>query len=134
MTAVIVDSNILIDIFTDDQKFYDWSHGKLIELSGCCPLYINPIVYSEVSIGFSSIETLEEILGMLPIRSEEVPKEALFLAGKAFLEYRRRGGTRLNNLPDFFIGAHAAVKGWKVLSRDPKRMKKAYPGLEIISP
>ena len=132
--GVLVDSNLLIDIFNDSPDWYEWSSSKLSELALSSRLYINPIIYSEVSIGFSSIETFEACLSVLPLSMEQLPKEALFLTGKAFLQYRKRGGKKITPVPDFFIGAHAAVNSWTMLTRDPARMRKAYPGLEIISP
>lgn len=134
MNSVLVDSNVLIDIFTDSSDWYDWSRGRLTELAVNSRLYINPVIYSEISIGFKNIESLEVCMEVLPVSVQEIPKESLFLAGKAFLQYRKRGGLKQTTLPDFFIGAHAAVMGWQVISRDPRRMKYAYPGLEIISP
>ena len=134
MQPVLIDSNILIDIFTDSRDWADWSRDQLTLLAASSSLFINPIVYSEISIGFKRIEELEECLGVLPLRFEEIPEEALFLAGKAFLKYRRKQGTKSSTLPDFFIGAHAAVKDWRIITRDKKRMAYYFPSLEIISP
>lgn len=134
MQSMLIDSNVLIDIFSDSKDWFQWSRDKLTYLSQHTRLYINPIIYSEISIGFNKIEELEDCLGHLPIQLKEIPKEALFLAGKAFLNYRRKGGAKALPLPDFYIGAHAAVNGWAVITRDPKRMHYYYPGLEIISP
>ncbi len=132
---VLVDSNILIDIFTDSPQWAQWSRDRLTVLSQSARLYINPVVYSEISVAFSRIETLDGCLALLPLKMETMPKEALFLAGKAFLQYRRStAGTKTSTLPDFFIGAHAAVNGWRLLTRDPKRMKYYFPGLDIIAP
>ncbi len=134
MLPVLIDSNILIDIFTDNPDWADWSRDQLTMLSASTILYINPIVYSEISIGFDKIEELDECLAVLPIRYTELPGEALFLAGKAFLKYRRKQGSKSSTLPDFFIGAHAAVNGWRIITRDEKRMAYYFPTVEIISP
>lgn len=134
MQPVLIDSNILIDIFSDNSAWGDWSRDQLTLLSSSTLLFINPIVYSEISIGFERIEELEECLAVLPLRMAEIPEAALFLAGKAFLQYRRNKGTKDSTLPDFFIGAHAAVNDWGIITRDAKRMSYYYPGLRIISP
>ena len=134
MQPVLIDSNILIDIFTDSIDWADWSRDQLTLLAASASLYINPIIYSEISIGFKRIEELNECLEILPLRLAEIPEEALFLAGKAFLKYRGKQGTKSSTLPDFFIGAHAAVKDWKVITRDKKRLANYFPTLTIISP
>ncbi|RKX97145.1 MAG: DNA-binding protein [Spirochaetes bacterium] len=134
MQPVLIDSNILIDIFSDNPEWCDWSRDQLTLLSSSTLLFINPIVYSEISIGFEKIEELEECLAVLPLRMAELPEAALFLAGKAFLKYRRSKGTKNTTLPDFFIGSHAAVNNWAVITRDAKRMSYYYPGVKIISP
>lgn len=134
MDPVLVDSNILIDIFSNSTDWFRWSRDQLTYLSGQTRLYINPIIYTEISIGFTKIEELENCLNLLPIQNQELPKEALFLAGKAFLSYRKNGGRKSATLPDFFIGAHGAVNKWSIITRDPKRMKFYYPSLNIISP
>ena len=134
MKPILIDSSILIDIFTDDPEWATWSRNQLTELSGKARLFINPIVYAELSIGFKRIEELEECLAILPIEYKEVPKEALFLAGKAFLRYRKAGGNKASPLPDFFVGAHAAIKDWSVITRDNKRMAYYFPSLEIVYP
>ncbi len=132
---VLVDSNILIDIFTDSPEWGQWSRDRLTNLSQSALLYINPIVYSEISVAFSRIEVLEGYLALLPLKMVTLPKEALFLAGKAFLHYRRStAGTKKSTLPDFFIGAHAAVKGWRLITRDSKRMRYYFPGVDVIAP
>ena len=134
MNPVLIDSNILIDIFSDDQDWCKWSRDQMTYLSQMTHLYINPIIYSEISIGFERIEELENCLNMLPVKAVNIPKEALFLAGKAFLKYKRNSGTKTSALPDFYIGAHAAVNRWQVVTRDPKRMSHYFPTLKIISP
>ncbi len=107
---------------------------RLTILSQSARLHINPVVYSEISMAFSRIEALEGCLSLLPLKMAPIPGEALFLAGKAFLQYRRlTTGTRNSTLPDFFIGAHAAVNSWRLLTRNPKRMKFYFPVLDIIA-
>jgi len=97
-------------------------------------LYINPVIYSEISIGFNRIEELDSLLKNMPLTQAEIPNDALFLAGKVFLSYRKIGGTRTSTLSDFYIGAHAAVKGWRIITRDKSRMEYYFPSLDIISP
>lgn len=134
MDPVLIDSNILIDIFSDSPEWYKWSRDNLTYLSQMTELFINPVIYSKISIGFSKIEELERCLNVLPVKMSEIPREALFLAGKAFLNYRKNKGNKSASLPDFYIGAHAAVKRWQIITRDPKRMSFYFPSLEIISP
>lgn len=134
MHSVLVDSNILIDIFTDNPVWADWSLSRLSLLSDTSNLYINPVIYAEVSIGFNKIESFNEVFKTLPLKYEEIPREALFLAGKVFVNYRRNEGKKITTLPDFFIGAHASVMGWSIITRDPKRMSYYFPKLKIISP
>jgi predicted nucleic acid-binding protein len=134
MEPVLIDSNILIDIFSDNREWFQWSRDQLTLLSQQTQLFINPIIYTEISIGFEKIDELENCLDLIPVKNREIPKEALFLAGKAFLKYRRSDGVKSAPLPDFYIGAHAAVEGWSVITRDPKRMQYYYPGLDVISP
>ena len=134
MKPVLIDSNILMDVFTNDPAWGEWSCRQLAILSQSTRLFINPIIYSELSIGYNRIETFESVLARLPIHLEEIPRPALFLAGKAFLRYRRSGGTKISPLPDFFIGAHAAVRQWRLITRDPTRIETHYPSVEILSP
>jgi predicted nucleic acid-binding protein len=134
MTELLVDSNVLLDVFEDDPTWADWSQSMLDDLSQNHTLVINPIVYSEVSIGFGRIEELENALGRGGFRMRDMPKETLFLAGKAFLKYRKRKDTKITALPDFFIGAHAAVAKLKLLTRDPKRMRSYFPSVELVAP
>jgi predicted nucleic acid-binding protein len=112
----------LLDIFTDDPVFYAWSRERLTFFSQMAKLYINPIIYSEISINYTSIERFEAILEILPLVFLEIPKAALFLAGEAFANYRRTGGNKISPLPDFYIGAHAAVNQWSVITSDPSRI------------
>ena len=134
MTPVLVDSNVLLDVLTDDLTWGAWSSGALERAADEATLVINALVYSEVSIGFSLIEALEEALPLDLYRREHLPFEAAFLAGKAFLRYRQAGGARSSPLPDFYIGAHAAVAGYRLLTRDARRYGSYFPTLEIIAP
>lgn len=134
MSGILVDSNILLDVFVDDPEWADWSLGQLEKWGDLQPLYINPIIYAEISIGFLKIETLEEALAGSGFRMIQIPKEALFLAGKVFLQYRKKRGTKTTTLPDFFIGAHAAVAKLSLLTRDIRRYKTYFPTVELIYP
>ncbi len=133
MSAVLVDSNILLDILLPDPEWEAWSSETLARTADRWPLVINPVIYGEVSIGFRDIETLEAALPPA-FRREAIPWDAAFLAGKSFLAYRRRGGVRRAPLPDFFIGAHAAVRGHRLLTRDPQRVRTYFPTVEVIAP
>ena len=134
MAGILVDSNVLLDVMTSDSAWYEWSSAKLRELSEHEGLVINPIVYAEISIGFRTIEELEyALLGTLMER-RPIPWEAAFLAGKCFQQYRRRGGIRHSPLPDFFIGAHAAVEGMALLTRDAVRYRTYFPRLRLLAP
>jgi predicted nucleic acid-binding protein len=130
---IIIDSNIILDIITKDTNWYDWSSDQLKNLAEYNQLIINDIIYSEISVGFNRIEELENILEDSFI-IQSIPKEALFLAGKIFLQYKKSLGTKTSTLPDFFIGAHASVLKLPLLTRDKKRYKNYFPKLEIISP
>ena len=134
MKGVIVDSNIILDVFLNDLKWADWSESKLEEYSYSSSLYINSIIYSEISIGFKLIEELEAAVSKAGLQLLEIPKEALFLAGKAFLKYRRRKGAKRTPLPDFFIGAQAAVLNLDLLTRDVSRYQSYLPTVELIAP
>lgn len=132
--AVLVDSNVLLDVITDDQAWSEWSTAALERVVGSSIAVINPIVYAEVSVGFDRIEDLEDALPPDLFRREALPFEAGFLAGKAFVRYRRAGGARSAPLPDFLIGAHAAIAGHLVLTRDPARYRTYFPSVELIAP
>ncbi|MFZ1984851.1 MAG: PIN domain-containing protein [Desulfatitalea sp.] len=134
MKGILVDSNIILDIFLDDPNWAEWSEAVLSEYSVHTPLYINPIIYTEISIGFKKIEELETVLLKGGFQMLEIPKEALFLAGKAFLKYKRSKGVKNSPLPDFFIGAQAAVLGLELITRDTKRYLTYFPTVKIISP
>jgi len=132
--AVLVDSNVLLDILTEDARWLSWSAEALERAAQSTPVLINPIIYAEVSVRFSRIEDLEEALPRSLLAREQIPYEAAFLAAKVHLGYRRRGGTRNTPLPDFFIGAHAAVARHRILTRDAKRYATYFPSVALISP
>ena len=134
MNGVFVDSCVLLDLFTDDPNWADWSENILDKYSQTNTLYINSIVYTELSIGFEKIEELEAALAELEIKVLEIPREALFLAGKVFLQYRRNKGTKNSPLPDFFIGAHATVSQFDLITRDSAKYTTYYPQLKLIDP
>lgn len=134
MSAVIVDSNVLLDIVTDDPAWGEWSATTLASVADDAVLVINALIYAEVSVGFPTIEELEDALPAELYRREPLPFEAGFLAGKAFLRYRRSGGSRTAPLPDFFIGAHAAIAGHRLMTRDPARYRTYFPTLDLIAP
>ena len=131
---VLVDSNVILDIFTEDPSWFEWSSRTLAHLADREELLINPVIYAEVSVRFDSIESLEEALPENMFRRESLPWEAAFLAGKCFLKYRRQKGTKHSPLPDFFIGAHAAVLGISLLTRDKERYQEYFPKLKLICP
>jgi hypothetical protein len=132
--AVLVDSNVLLDIATEDPVWLAWSSERLAEQAELRPLVINPLIYSEVSVGFSRVEELDAALPAETFRREPLPWQAGFLAGKAFLEYRRSGGQKRAPLPDFYIGVHAAIQGYGLLTRDGKRFRSYFPRLGLIAP
>jgi predicted nucleic acid-binding protein len=134
VTAVLVDSNVLLDLMTEDPRWFSWSAAAVESAANTFRLIINAIVYAEVSVRYSRIEDLEAALPKGIIEREAIPYEAGFLAGKAFQAYRRRGGPRRSVLPDFFIGAHAAVAGYRVLTRDPTRYRSYFPRVSLIAP
>lgn len=134
MTVVLVDSNVLLDVITEDERWFEWSARALEEQAEGAMLAINPIIYAEVSIRFSRIEDVEDALPSTFFQRAVLPWEAAFLAGKCFVRYRRGGGERRSPLPDFYIGAHAAVNGWTLLSRDASRYRGYFPRLRLISP
>ena len=129
-----MDSNVLLDVSTNDPNWGEWSARVLAEVAEHATLIINPIVYAEVSIGYSTIEALDAAIPPALYRREALPWEAGFLAGKCFAQYRRRGGPRLSPLPDFYIGAHAATGRLALLTRDAARYRSYFPGVEIIAP
>ena len=131
---VLIDTNVLLDVVTNDPQWADWSQNQLEAAALKHPLAINAVVYAELSIGFRRIEEVEAVLAKAQVAIEEIPREALFLAGKAFQRYKARGGMRTGVLPDFFIGAHAAVLGVPLLTRDARRYRDYFPKLELLAP
>lgn len=131
---VLVDSNVILDAATEDPQWGEWSSGQLATLAEDHILVINPIIYSEVSVGFDRIEDLEEALPAELFRRERLPWEAAFLAGKCFLRYRRSRGKRRSPLPDFYIGAHASMLGIPLFTRDTTRYRSYFPRLTLIAP
>ena len=125
---------MILDVVTDDPHWGEWSAAMLARYAEGGMLVINPIIYAEISIGFERVEELDEVLGEDSFLRHPLPWEAAFLAGKCFLEYRRRGGSRRSPLPDFYIGAHAAVAGLPLLTRDARRYRTYFSGLHILSP
>ena len=134
MADILVDSNVILDVVTEDPKWYGWSAGQLEKLAESHTLVINPIIYSEVAIGFDRIEDLDRALPPDFFRRDSLPWEAGFLAGKCFIRYRRSGGGRRSPLPDFYIGAHAAISDIALLTRDTNRYRTYFPKLTLISP
>lgn len=134
MPGTLVDSNVILDVLTDDTEWGDWSGAMLAEAARNGPLAINPIIYAEVSVRFDRIEDLEDALPESYYRRLPLPLEAAFLTGQCFLKYRKRGGTRPTPMPDFYIGAHAALAGLTLLTRDAKRYRAYFPTLRIIAP
>jgi predicted nucleic acid-binding protein len=132
--GVLVDSNVLLDVATNDPDWGDWSARALAEVAEHTTLIVNPIIYAEVSVGYSTIEALDASLPAALYQREPLPWEAGFLAGKSFLRYRRRGGSRTSPLPDFYIGAHAAIGRLALLTRDAARYRTCFPRLEILAP
>jgi predicted nucleic acid-binding protein len=132
--VLLVDTNVLVDVLENDPEWADWSIGQLRAQSKVHRLAINPIIYSELSLTFSTVEALDRTVGDLGLTMIEIPKPALFLAGKAFVRYRRQGGTKSNVLADFFIGAHAAVSRYPLLTRDTRRYTSYFADVKLIAP
>jgi predicted nucleic acid-binding protein len=131
---ILVDTNVLLDLVVEDPKWATWSQEQLETASLRDRLKINPIIYAELSMAFTRIETLEAVLTEASLAVEPIPREALFLAGKVFLSYRKRSGTKQGVLPDFFIGAHAAVTSSSILTRDVGRFRTYFPKVPLIAP
>jgi len=131
---MLVDTNVLVDVLQSDPDLADWSIAQLQAQSKVHRLAINPIIYAELSLTFSTVEALDQVLDGMELRLLEIPKPAFFLAGKAFLQYRRRGGAKTNVLGDFFIGAHAAVSGLPLLTRDTGRYRTYFPSVKLLAP
>ena len=131
---LLVDTNVLVDVLEDDPEWADWSIGQLRAQSKIHRLAINPIIYAELSLTFSTVEALDQALDDLGLTMVKLPRPALFIAGKAFVRYRRQGGTKGNVLGDFFIGAHAAVSKYPLLTRDTRRYASYFPSVNLIAP
>jgi len=131
---ILVDTNVLLDVLQQDPTWADWSQNQLDAAQLTDQLVINPVIYTELSMAFERIEELEAVVRDAALTLEEIPREALFLAGKVFLSYRRRQGRKQQELPDFYIGAHAAVRAYPILTRDVARYRSYYPGVHLIAP
>lgn len=131
---LLVDTNVLVDVLQDDPQWANWSIGQLRAQASIHQLAINPVIYAEMSLSFSTLEGLDNAVATLGLVLREVSRPALFLAAKAYVQYRKRGGNKLQVLPDFFIGAHAAVEGWPLLTRDAGRFRTYFPTLEVVAP
>ncbi len=134
MNGIFIDSCVLLDLFTDDENWADWSENTLEKYSQTNSLYINSIVYTEVSIGFNKVEEVESAIEALGIKVLEIPREALFLTGKVYIKYRKNKGTKTSPLPDFFIGAHASVSIFGLVTRDLAKYKTYFPQVQLIHP
>lgn len=134
MNGILVDSCVLLDLFTNDPDWADWSEVILNKYGQTNSLFINSIIYTEVSIGFNRIEEVESALELAGIKVLEMPREALFLAGKIFLKYKKRKGTKHSTLPDFYIGAHAIISGFNLMTRDISRFNTYFPDVHLITP
>jgi predicted nucleic acid-binding protein len=131
---LLVHTNVLVDVLQNDPQWADWSIAQMRAQASIHALVINPVIYAETSLSFSTLEALDEVVDTLALELREIPRPALFLAAKAFAQYRRRGGSKLQVLPDFFIGAHAAVEGWHLLTRDAGRFRSYFPTLNVLAP
>lgn len=131
---LLVDTNVLIDVLEDDPDWADWSMGALRAQAKVRRLAINPVIYAELSLTFSTVEALDRVVEGMQLSILDIPRPALFLAGKAFVRYRRQGDSKSNVLGDFFIGAHAAVAGCPILTRDTRRYASYFPSVELIAP
>ena len=130
---LLVDTNVLVDVLQDDPEWASWSIQQLRAQAQIHQLAINPVIYSELALSFTTLEKLDRTLAGMQLSFQEIPRAALFLAGKAFAQYRRRGGNKTQVLPDFFIGAHATVQGWALLTRDATRFTTYFPGLVVVA-
>ncbi|GMU73354.1 MAG: hypothetical protein AMXMBFR42_28090 [Burkholderiales bacterium] len=131
---VLVDTNVLLDVLENDPAWAEWSLRQLRFQSKAHDLAINPVIYAELSLAFDSVPALDSAIEEMGLAVHELPRPALFLAGRAFLRYRREGGNKSNALPDFFIGAHAAVQDWNLLTRDARRYRNCFPTVALIAP
>ena len=134
LAANLADSNVLLDIATDDERWAGWSDSQVVLVRDAGRVVINPIIYAEVSVGYDSIETLDDALPEADFEREPLPIAAGLLAGKAFVTYRRRGGVNTSPIADFYIGAHAATQCYRLLTRDPSRYRAYFPTLRLLTP
>jgi predicted nucleic acid-binding protein len=134
VSETLVDSSVILDILTEDTRWFDWSSEALAEQAEQSVLVINPLIYAEVSVRFKRIEDLDEALPPSMFRRDALPWQSGFLAGKAFVDYRRQGGSRRSPLPDFYIGAHAAIERMTLLTRDAARFQSYFPSLRVVNP
>jgi len=134
ISPVLVDSNVILDSINPDFSWFEWSSDALSTAARQSVLVINPLIYAEVSVSFDTVAAVEYAIPLDLYRREDLPFAAAFLAGKAFLQYRRRGGERRSPLPDFYIGAHAAVAGYRLLTRDARRFRTYFPTVQLIAP
>ena len=134
MAIILIDTCVVTDLANPDSRWFEWSAATLESLDQHHTFVINPIIYTECSVGFETIEEVEALFTQLGFQTKAIPKEALFLAGKAFLQYKRRKGIKNNVLPDFFIGAHAAVGGYALITRDKGRFSTYFPSVNLIMP
>lgn len=132
--AIMVDSCVYLDIFTRDPHWFDWSSKALADAANRGTILLNPVIYAEISMRFDRIEELDALLSPEVFEYRDIPPEAAFLAGKVFLKYRRPGGTKTLPLPDFFIGAHAAIEKVPLITRDSRRLETWFPSLEVVRP
>jgi predicted nucleic acid-binding protein len=131
---ILVDSNVVFDVVTNDERWAGWSQSQLEQAAAADPLAINDIIYAEISTRYVTIEAVDALFQDLEVEVAKIPRSALFLAGKAYLRYRATGGVRTGVLSDFFIGAHAAVARWPLLTRDARRYRTYFPTVELITP
>jgi predicted nucleic acid-binding protein len=132
--STLVDSNVLIDVLSEDTRWFEWSSSALAAAAERTPLAINPIIYAEVAVGYPTAAAVDAVLSEDRFDRLPLPFAAGFLAGRAFVSYRRRGGVRSALLPDFYIGAHAMAEGHTLLTRDPVRYRTYFPKLRLIAP
>ncbi len=131
---LLVDTNVLVDVLQDDPQWAAWSIAQMRAQARLRQLAINPVIYAEISLSFSTLEALDRAVTTLDLQLRDIPRPALFLAARAFAQYRQRGGRKTQVLPDFFIGAHAAVEGWPLLTRDAGRFRTYFPSVEVLAP
>ena len=131
---ILVDTNVLLDVLENDPAWAEWSLHQLRAQSQAHDLAINPVIYAELSLAFNSVAALDSAIEGMGLIVQELPRSALFLAGRAFLKYRREGGHKSNVLADYFIGAHAAVQSWSILTRDARRYRNYFPTVVLVTP